>query len=89
VYKNDVYGTQYGASALAADNIVRYLFSFGIPLFTRQMINKLGFQWTGNLLGFLALALAPIPYIIFRIGPKLRAGSRYKPQENQEIINSM
>ena len=79
VYKNDVYGAEYGASSLAADNIIRYLFSFGIPLFTVQMIDRLGFLWSINLLGFFSVVLMPIPFVIFKMGPRLRAKSRYKP----------
>jgi hypothetical protein len=77
VYKNDIYGSAYGASSLAADNIIRYLFSFSVPLFTVQMIDKIGFLWSINLLAFLSLALAPVPVVIFLKGPGLRAKSGY------------
>lgn len=88
VYKNDVYGIEYGASALAADNIVRYLFSFSVPLFTIQMVNRLGFLWTANMLAFLSLILAPVPIFIFKFGPRLRAASRFKPQELETVETS-
>ena len=81
MYKNDVYGTHFGASALAADNILRYLFSAAVPLFTVQMIDKLGFAWSISLLAFISLALLAVPWVIFRWGPKLRARSQYVPSQ--------
>jgi hypothetical protein len=80
VYKNDVYGAGVGASALAADTIVRYLFSAATPLFTVQMMKRLGFGWGISLLGFIALALLPVPWVIFKWGPILRARSQYVRQ---------
>jgi hypothetical protein len=36
------------------------------------MYDKLGMGWGNSLLGFLALALVPIPFFIKRYGEKLR-----------------
>jgi hypothetical protein len=77
LYKNDIYGPSYGASVLAIETMMRYLFSGAVPLFTIQMIDKIGFQWSVSLLGFISLALLPIPWVIYRFGPRLRVRSRY------------
>ncbi|KAI0189894.1 MFS multidrug transporter-like protein [Astrocystis sublimbata] len=46
------------------------------PLFTVQMYKKLGIPWATSLLGFIGLALLPIPFVLYRFGPALRAKSR-------------
>ena len=74
-----MYGTQYGASSLAADTMLRYLFSAATPLFSVQWIDAIGFRWVVSILGFAALLLAPAPYLIYLFGAKLRARSRYVP----------
>lgn len=81
VYRNDFYGYRYGASALAADNIVRYTVSAAIPLFTVQMIDGLGFGWAMSLLAFISLLLMPVPWVLFRWGSSLKKRSKYLPVE--------
>ncbi|KAJ3829780.1 major facilitator superfamily domain-containing protein [Lentinula raphanica] len=65
------------ASALAANTVVRSLFGAGFPLFASQMYDKLGPQWASSLLGFIALAMVPIPFIFLKFGAKLRQRSRH------------
>lgn len=36
---------------------------------------NLGFQWGGSVLAFLALAMVPIPFILERLGVRLREKS--------------
>ncbi|KAI5990857.1 MFS general substrate transporter [Pisolithus orientalis] len=67
------------ASALAANTVVRSLVGAGFPLFADQMYNKLNPRWASTLLGFVALAMAPIPFVLFRFGPTLRMKSKYAP----------
>lgn len=38
---------------------------------------RLGIEWASSLLGFLALALLPIPWVFFKFGSSLRAKSQY------------
>ena len=45
------------------------------------MFHKLGVNWAGSLLGFLAVAFMPIPFLFYIYGPKLRKMSRYAPTE--------
>jgi hypothetical protein len=82
VYKNDIYGAKFGASAFATDVMMRYLLSAPVPLFTVQMIDKIGFDWSMSLLGFIGLALIPVPWAIIRYGPRLRQKSRFVPHAN-------
>ncbi|KIJ68577.1 hypothetical protein HYDPIDRAFT_106784 [Hydnomerulius pinastri MD-312] len=67
------------ASALAACTVVRSLFGAGFPLFATQMYEKLGPQWASSLLGFIALAMMPIPFVLTKYGPTLRMKSKYAP----------
>lgn len=69
------------ASALAANAFLRSFFGAGFPLFANQMFNKLGAQWAGSLLGFLAVLFMPIPFLFYRFGERLRKRSSYAPRD--------
>jgi hypothetical protein len=75
-YLTDCYG-RFSASALAANAVMRSLFSAAFPMFARQMYVKLGTPWATSLLGFIAFAMAPVPWLLYIYGPKLRAVSKY------------
>jgi len=77
VYNNDVYTIHYGASVMAATTFIRCIISSCFPLFTEQMVRNLGFRWAISLLGFIAIAMIPIPWVFFKWGPALRRNSRY------------
>ena len=42
------------------------------------MYEKLGIDWSCSLLGFVAVALLPIPWVLFKFGPQIRAKSKYE-----------
>ncbi|KAJ3565465.1 hypothetical protein NP233_g7618 [Leucocoprinus birnbaumii] len=75
-YIIDVY-LYVAASALAGSTVVRSLCGAGFPLFAGSMYDSLGPQWASSLLGFVALAMVPIPFIFQKYGPWLRTKSRY------------
>lgn len=75
IYLTDTYGALLGASALAANGLLRYAFGMAFPLFSRQMYDTLGIGWTSSLLGFVSVGLCVIPFVLFRYGPRLRARS--------------
>lgn len=75
-YITDCYG-RFSASALAANAVMRSLFSAGFPLFARQMYVQMGTPWATSTLGFIALAMAPVPWLLYTYGPWLRARSKY------------
>ncbi|KAK5113682.1 hypothetical protein LTR62_003309 [Meristemomyces frigidus] len=78
MYLMDFYGPLYGASAMGANNISRYLMGFAFPLFVVQMYEGLGTAWATSLLGFISLALATIPFLLYTYGARLRAASQYQ-----------
>lgn len=65
------------ASALAANNFLRYITAGVFPLFTVQMYKRLGIDWASSLFAFIALALLPVPFVFGQWGPKFRATSKY------------
>jgi len=67
----------YAASALAANVCARCILAAAFPLFGDQMYTNLGYQWASSLLGFLALAMMPFPYLFYRYGKSLRAKSKF------------
>ncbi|KAK0569102.1 hypothetical protein OC861_001241 [Tilletia horrida] len=81
----DTYGA-YSASALAANTIVRSAVAGAFPLFTVQFFTGLGVNWAASIVGWVALALAPVPLIFYLYGPRIRKyGSRYAPCKDLEI----
>ena len=77
LYLIDVYGPLNGASAMAANGLARYTMGAVFPLFTFQMYETLGIAWATSLLGFISVAMMPIPWVFFKYGPKIRAKSNY------------
>lgn len=79
LYLTDSYGAIYGASAWSSNTFLRYLFATVFPLFAEQMYQGLGIGWASSLLGFVTLALMPIPFAFYVWGPRLRQNSKYRP----------
>lgn len=69
------------ASSIAANTFLRSFFGAGFPLFATQMFHNLGVDWAGSLLGFLAVAFLPIPFLFYAFGERLRRGSKYAPTD--------
>ncbi|KAK9473553.1 major facilitator superfamily domain-containing protein [Dipodascopsis tothii] len=65
------------ASALAANNLARYVMAAGFPLFTIQMYEKMGIDWATSFYAFVSLALLPVPWVLSKYGKGLRMRSRY------------
>jgi hypothetical protein len=78
MYVMDTYGPLYGASAMAANTLLRYIMGFAFPLFVGPMYKKLGVAWATSLLGFLSILLMLIPWCFWVWGPKLRSMSKYR-----------
>ncbi|KAH0600692.1 hypothetical protein MHUMG1_01691 [Metarhizium humberi] len=77
-YLVDAY-LMFAASAIAGNTFLRSLAGAGFPLFARQMFQGMGIQWAATLLGCVALVLAPMPFIFYKYGSKIRAKSAYAP----------
>ncbi|KAF2235189.1 MFS general substrate transporter [Viridothelium virens] len=80
LYLADTYGPRYTASAMAANHLLRYTLGFVFPLFVLQMYKHLGTGWATSLLGFLNVAMTPIPWAFWFFGPKLRSMSKYQSE---------
>jgi hypothetical protein len=65
------------ASALASNAATRSIFSAVFPLFAGPMYNRLGTVAATALLAGIMTISAPLPFIFRRIGPRLRAKSRF------------
>lgn len=70
--------TIHAASVIAASAVLRSIFGALFPLFGLNLYKKLGLGWGNSLLGFIALALAPVP-LVFRIyGERIRTNPKWQ-----------
>jgi len=76
---------QHAASALAANTICRSALAAVAPLFVDYMYKGLSIQWASSLLGFVALVLAPSPFLFFRHGHRIRGSSKFAPAPDLKI----
>ncbi|KAJ5467886.1 hypothetical protein N7475_005638 [Penicillium sp. IBT 31633x] len=74
-YIVDCYPT-LAASTIAANTILRSAIGCSFPLFSRQMMENLGVQWAGTMLGCIAVAMIPLPVLFKIYGPWLRQRSK-------------
>jgi hypothetical protein len=77
-YLIDTYQALNGASALAANGLLRYTLGAVFPLFTLQMYRGLGIGRATSLLGFVTVALMPVPWVLFKYGKEIRGRSSYE-----------
>lgn len=71
---------KYSASAVAANTFLRSIFAAAFPLFVNPMFHKMGIPWASSLLGFIAIALLPIPYLFYIYGPRIRKRGKFTAQ---------
>ncbi|KAJ5780372.1 benomyl/methotrexate resistance protein [Penicillium paradoxum] len=76
-YLIDAFGI-HSASAIAANTVLRSLFGALIPLAGPDMYEAMGLGWGNSLLGFLSLAMIPIPVLFWKYGEKLRTSQNLK-----------
>lgn len=74
-YTADAYPA-IASSAIAAQGLMRNMLAAVTPLFASQMFNGMGVQWAGLLLSLVALALTPLPFVLFVKGKTIRQKSR-------------
>jgi DHA1 family multidrug resistance protein-like MFS transporter len=82
-YLVDAY-LMFAASAIAANTFLRSLAGAGFPLFSQYMFAALGVNWSGTLLGCVALLLVPIPVAFYYYGEKIRMKSAFAPTKPLE-----
>lgn len=72
--------TIHAASVIAASAVLRSLLGALLPLCGLQMYDVLGLGWGNSLLGFIALALAPIPWLFGIYGERIRTNPKWQVQ---------
>lgn len=80
--------TVFAASALAATVIMRSCFAAAFPLFTTYMFHGIGIHWASSIPAFLSLLCAPLPFLFYKWGPRIRAQCRYSA-EAEELRKQM
>ncbi|KAF8486247.1 MFS general substrate transporter [Russula ochroleuca] len=65
------------ASAMASNSAMRSSFAAAFPLFASQMYHRLGTVGATALIAGLATAMAPLPFVFYHVGEKLRAKSKF------------
>ncbi|KAK1756338.1 MFS general substrate transporter [Echria macrotheca] len=63
---------EYAASAVGANAVLRGLAGALLPLSGLKLYDTLGWGWGNSLLGFLSLALAPVPVLFGMYGHRIR-----------------
>lgn len=66
---------RYAASALASNDFVRSMMGAGMPIAAYPLFHNLGIAWGNSVLGFCTIAFLPIPFVLYKYGPALRAAS--------------
>ncbi|GKZ96000.1 GTPase-activating protein [Aspergillus niger] len=68
---------RYIASVFAGNTFFRSSFGGALPLAAPQMLKSLGIGWSSSTLGFISVAMLPLPFILERYGKRLRSWSKY------------
>ncbi|KAF3389395.1 Caffeine resistance protein 5 [Penicillium rolfsii] len=68
---------RYAASVFAGNTFFRSSFGGALPLAAPRMLNAFGIGWASSILGFIAVAMVPLPFILHRYGKRLRSWSQY------------
>ncbi|RWA06219.1 hypothetical protein EKO27_g8880 [Xylaria grammica] len=68
----------YSASAIAANIILRSTVGAFLPLAGPPLYDSLGLGWGNSLLGFICVALIPLPIVFQKFGARLRKSERFK-----------
>ncbi|KAE8372010.1 major facilitator superfamily domain-containing protein [Aspergillus bertholletiae] len=68
---------RYVASVFAGNTFFRSSFGGALPLAAPRMLQSLGIGWASSTLGFISIAMVPLPFILERYGKRLRSWSTY------------
>ncbi|KAK5779975.1 hypothetical protein RI543_002515 [Arxiozyma heterogenica] len=77
MYFSTCYPPLVVASAMAANNMLRYVMSSVFPLFTIQMYENMKIKWASTLFALICIVLVPTPWIFERWGSQLRHKSQF------------
>lgn len=78
-YLVDAY-TIHAASVTAANAVLRSILGALLPLCGLQLYESLGLGWGNTLLGLIALALAPVPWLLYSFGERIRNSPRFQKE---------
>ncbi|KAK3687556.1 fluconazole resistance protein [Podospora appendiculata] len=76
-YLVDAY-TTYAASAVAAATVLRSLLGALLPLAGNRMFDTLGVGWGVSVMGFVAVAFVPMPFILYFYGRRIRESKLFR-----------
>ncbi|RDW87742.1 hypothetical protein BP5796_03436 [Coleophoma crateriformis] len=76
-YLVDAY-TLHAASVTAANAVLRSLLGALLPLGGLKLYDSLGYGWGNSLLAFIALALAPTPWLFGMFGERIRTNPKFQ-----------
>ncbi|KAI0011032.1 MFS general substrate transporter [Xylariaceae sp. FL0662B] len=62
----------YAASGIAAFTVLRSVIAAFLPTSAPALFDNLGLGWGNSVLGFICVAMIPVPIIIYKFGEKLR-----------------
>lgn len=77
MYLVDAY-TVYAASVTASSTILRCLLGALLPLAGNAMFSSLGVGWGNSVLGFIAVAFIPAPFVLYLYGRRIREAKVFK-----------
>jgi hypothetical protein len=65
------------ASAVADNIFLRSIFGGTIPLIATILHHRMGVPWGSSLLGFVAIALIPTPFVLYVYRPGIRVRGKW------------
>ena len=68
---------QYAASALGFMTFSRYVISGALSPASVKMYDELGPHWSLTIVAIVATFMAPVPYLLYKYGHKVRAMSKH------------
>lgn len=74
-YLADTFGI-YRASAMSAMTMTRNAMSTVLPLAAPALYRRLGLGWGNSVLAFIALSMAPVPFLLLKYGEQIRRASK-------------
>jgi DHA1 family multidrug resistance protein-like MFS transporter len=70
-YLGDAY-PRHGASVFAGNTFFRSSIGGALPLAAPAMLHSLGIGWASTVLGFVSVAMLPIPFVLERVSSVFR-----------------
>ncbi|GAM85273.1 hypothetical protein ANO11243_032770 [Dothideomycetidae sp. 11243] len=69
---------RYAASVTSTHTVVRSLLGAILPLAGRPLYKNLGLGWGNSVLGFIAVAMIPLPMLLLKYGGRLRTNPKFQ-----------